>query len=378
MRVGVRMRNGKRGDLRFVFYNVENLFDPFDDSLTIDEEFLPWGIRNWTWERFLEKEQKIYKVLASVGGWKPPEIIGLCEVENRFVLNWLIRKTPLLKYNYRLIHQDSPDERGIDVALLYIPTAFTPIISGFYTVPDPEESADKHPFEITQKLKLETAPGLRPGLRPELKSEVIPDFRPDHTRDVLYVKGLVRVGDTLHLIICHWPSRWQGYLESQPSRMAAAKVVKGLVDSILFADRASRIIVAGDMNDELTDPSLKDVLWVQVKESPDADTGLYHTGGSTGSGNFGISRNDNRNIPGTLKYQGGWYEFDHIFVSGSFFSDSGLFVNPGGKRIFAPSFLLENDPGSTGVKPYRTYNGYRYQGGFSDHLPVFIDIYRGD
>ena len=115
---GIISAQDGRGDIRFVFYNVENLFDPFDDSLTQDEEFLPGGMRHWTWDRFLAKERKIFKVLASIGDWRPPEIIGICEVENRFVINWLIGKTPLLKYNYQVIHKESPDERGIDLALL--------------------------------------------------------------------------------------------------------------------------------------------------------------------------------------------------------------------------------------------------------------------
>ena len=151
-----------RGDVRFVFYNVENLFDTFDDSLSLDDEFLPWGNRSWTWGKFLEKEHRICKTLASIGLWEPPELVGLCEIENRFVLNWLTRKTPLMKYNYRIIHQDSPDERGIDVALLYLPSRFR--VLNWYCVP---------------------VQGLR-----------------DPTRDVLYVRGLVMDRDTIHILIC--------------------------------------------------------------------------------------------------------------------------------------------------------------------------------
>ncbi len=324
---GVLFAQEGRGDLRFVFYNVENLFDPFDDSLTLDDEFLPWGLKHWTWERFLEKENRIYKVLACTGAWRPPGLIGLCEVENRFVLNWLIRKTPLLKYNYRVIHQDSPDERGIDVALLYLPSKFSP-----------------------QQWKYIPIEGL-----------------PDPTRDVLYVRGLAMNRDTIHLVICHWPSRWEGYLESLADRMAAARTVRRLLDSLWKEDSKSRILLAGDLNDELSDQSLSGILRVQYPGKIISDTGLYHTGVTLP-----------QNVYGTLKYRGRWYEFDHIFASGSFITNSSLFVNSDGKRVFAEDFLFEKDPAWLGRKPFRTFYGFEYRGGFSDHLPVYIDMRRGE
>ena len=334
-----------RGDLRFVFYNVENLFDPFDDSLTLDDEFLPWGDRGWTWEKFLEKENRICKVLTSVGLWEPPELIGLCEIENRFVLNWLTRKTPLMKYNYRIIHRDSPDERGIDVALLYLPSRFRPL--NWSCVP----------------VRGIMEPG-RDGIDRERLQ--------DPTRDVLYVRGLVMERDTLHLLICHWPSRWEGYLESLPRRLEAARVVREILDSLWTVYDSPNILVAGDLNDELSDPSLSSVLRVQFPGYELEDTVLYYTGDQM------QNRKWHEGFPGTCKYRGRWYEFDHIFVNGSFMSDTSLFVKPGGKRIFSPDFLLEEDPGMPGVRPFRTHDGFRYHGGFSDHLPVYIDIWRGD
>jgi len=364
-----------RGDLRFVFYNVENLFDPFDDSLCLDNEFLPGGDRHWTWERFLLKEQRIYKVLASIGGWRPPELIGLCEVENRFVLNWLTRETPLLKYNYRLIHRDSPDKRGIDLALLYLPSHFRPLACRWIPV----------------------LQGREPS------------------RDILYVKGLVMDRDTVHLIICHWPSRWEGYLESLPDRLEAARLVRELADSIGQAGMGARILIAGDLNDEPGDPSLSTILRARMPEIPKIpetpetsetteipetsetpeipetsetpETLLFDACRSEtilrDSSLSGTSIYDTRtpgrlrdDVHGTLKYRGRWYEFDHIFVNGAFLKDSSLYVRPGGKKIFAPDYLLEADPGSTGRRPFRTYQGYAYHGGFSDHLPVYIDLWR--
>ncbi|MFC2098500.1 endonuclease/exonuclease/phosphatase family protein [Bacteroidota bacterium] len=343
----------ERGDLRFVFYNVENLFDPFDDSLKHDDEFLPGAERHWTWERFLDKEQKVYKVLVSAGGWKPAELIGLCEVENRFVLNWLVRKTPLLKYNYKVIHQDSPDERGIDVAFLYQPSKFRvldwrSIPVGYFCRESPCKEGFIKPAEDGQKASS--------GADPEVRSV-------DFTRDILYIRGTAMERDTIHIVICHWPSRWEGYLESLPNRLEAAQTLKCLVDSIWSMDRHSSIIVAGDLNDELTDPSLSTILRVRNSGSNILDTCLYDTGGES-------------TPPGTLKYRGRWYEFDHILVSGGFITDSVLHVREGGKKIHAPDFLFEKDPVSPGKRPYRTFNAYRYSGGFSDHLPVYIDLWQ--
>jgi hypothetical protein len=319
-----------RSGLRFVFYNVENLFDPFNDSLTADEEFLPGGIRGWTWNRFEDKLNRIHKVLVALGGWEPPELVGLCEVENHFVLHRLISETPLRKYEYRIIHRDSPDVRGIDVALLYRPGSFRPVRYCFYHVPDPGRL-------------------LEP------------------TRDILYVKGIINENDSLHLIINHWPSRWNGTLESNPGRLAAAGVLRHILDSLLRVDEQSRILVAGDFNDEITDASLRDSLGVRHPGGLCLDNGLYFPRESPMSGR-----------PGSLKYRGRWYGFDLIFVSRALIQDPALCVSREGYRVFAPGFLLEDDPQWLGSRPFRTFRGYRYQGGFSDHLPVYIDLVKDD
>lgn len=316
-----------RGDLRFVFYNVENLFDPFDDSLTADDEFLPAGGRRWTWNRFEENVNRIYKVLVALGGWEPPEIIGLCEIENHFVLHRLVTKTPLRKHEYRIIHRDSPDPRGIDVALLYRPGLFQPLYYRYYTVQAEEDLLDP-------------------------------------TRDILYVHGMINGKDSLHLFLNHWPSRWEGILESRPERVAAAWILRRLIDSLSDAGNKPRILVAGDFNDEMSDHSLKDILGVQYAGNELNDSILYFPGEE-----HALSRS------GTLKYHGTWFGFDLILANGSLLADSALFVRKDGFRVFAPGFLLEKDPQWLGLRPFRTYYGYRYAGGFSDHLPVFIDIF---
>jgi hypothetical protein len=319
-----------RDGLRFVFYNVENLFDPFDDSLVADEEFLPGGIRGWTWNRFEEKLNQIHKVLVATGGWEPPEIIGLCEVENYFVLHRLVRETPLRKYEYRIIHRDSPDRRGIDVALLYRPDFFIPVRYHYYGVP-------------------------------------VQDPHGDPTRDILYVRGIINGCDSLHLLINHWPSRWKGILESEAERLAAASILRHILDSLFLADNQSRILVAGDFNDEIANASLRDSLGVKHPGDQCQDDGLYLP-----------CDNQMRGRSGSLKYHGRWYGFDLILVSGALLRDRGLRVNRDGFRIFSPGFLLEDDPQWLGSRPFRTYRGYSYHGGFSDHLPVYIDLIKVD
>jgi hypothetical protein len=242
-----------------------------------------------------------------------------------------------MKYHYRVIHEDSPDERGIDVALLYLPGKFKVVSHRSLCVCPVRQST--------------TAPGGDP------------------TRNVLYVKGMANVRDTLHLVICHWPSRWEGYLESQPGRGMAAGTVRRLVDSISGADPQARIMVSGDLNDELSDPSLSEILEVDWPEADPSAFRLYQT--TVKRGRTGSPEN------GTMKYQGCWYEFDHVFVNGNLLNDSCLYVLPASKKVHDPDFLLEKDPGGTGRRPFRTYRGYTYHGGFSDHLPVYIDLHFG-
>lgn len=359
-----------RGDVRFVWWNTENFFDPFDDSLTEDEEFLPWSPRHWTWERFERKTVNISRVIAATGGWKPPEIIGLAEIENKLVMHRLCRKSPLLKYNYQWIHEDSPDSRGIDVALMYLPSSFQPLHYAYH--------------------KAYEEKGIK-------------------TRDILYVKGLVAGGDTLHLILNHWPSRWGGILETEGRRAYAAACCRRLIDSIMHAGGRPCILIAGDFNDEATDNSIKKVLAIQSCREPDGpypDSLIFKLERAQESH---VEGSLNYDVEGSLKYQGRWYGFDQVFVSGHMLysgnqlsivsgkkqlstiyggkqlnsmhgqdARSGLFVMSDGLRIYQPAFLLERDDQYTGMKPRRTWIGYRYQDGFSDHLPVIVDLYTRD
>ena len=179
----------KNERIRLVFYNVENLFDYFDDPDTRDEEFLPEGKRHWTKRRYEDKLQKIAKTIIATGGWEPPALVGLCEIENRYVLEGLTSFTPLKPIGYEIVHQDSPDKRGIDVALFYRPEKFQLIDYTYHPV--------NFPFE--------------------------PESR---TRDILHAVGILPGQDTLHLFVNHWPSKYGGALETIPKRHGCSKAFK--------------------------------------------------------------------------------------------------------------------------------------------------------
>ncbi len=204
---------GKRGEYRIMFYNVENFFDTYNDSLTHDDEFLPEGNRHWNTKRFNDKLNKLYKVIIAVGGWEAPEIIGLCEIENKYVLNRLIYDTPLSKFNYGIVHRDSPDIRGIDVALLYRRDKVRLLKEDFHNISFPWDPVKK-------------------------------------TRDILYFKGLAGK-DTLHIFINHWPSRYGGQPETEAYRLYTSSVLRKNVDSIFNINKKSKLVITGSHGKEI-------------------------------------------------------------------------------------------------------------------------------
>lgn len=322
---------GKRGNnaIRLVFYNTENLFDTFDDSLTNDNEYTPMGMRGWSYKKFQRKLINISKVIMSIGGWEAPEIIGMCEVENSFVLYKLIKDTPLNSIGYKVIHNDSPDPRGIDVAMIYRPDKFKPLFSKVIPIRFPQEMNGR-------------------------------------TRDILYVKGLVMGKDTLHLFINHWPSRYGGYTGTRPKRAFVASVLRHAADSLMQVVPDSRVVIMGDFNDEPADESITQVLQARSDSSDLGSTDLfnmmYRLGGNWRSG--------------SNKFRENWSLIDQIIVSSSLLHPgTGLYANANGAHIFNAPFLLMEDKTYFGEKPFRTYLGPRYLGGFSDHLPVYFDIY---
>ena len=319
-----------RGNIRFVFYNVENLFDTFDDSLTHDGEFLPWGMKGWKTERYEDKLKKIFKVLVNVGGWELPEMIGLCEIENRLVLEDLIKKTPLTREKYGIIQEDSPDARGIDLGFLYRKDAFLPL--------NHEAINITFPFDSTTK-----------------------------TRDLLYIEGLVNSKkDTLHVFICHFPSRRGGKEASQPKRAYVASQVRKRVEAIMRSNPNAKIIVTGDFNDEPTDKSILEVLHAKGNWE-DLKNGEFH--------NYMYNFKVKEGL-GTYKYQGYWNMLDQWIVSqGLMDNQSKSYLKSNSGQIFKRPWLMQDDPDAPGQKPFRTYGGSFYYGGYSDHLPIYLDIF---
>jgi hypothetical protein len=321
----------RRGNtaIRVMFYNVENFFDVLDDSLTADDEYTPKGMRAWNNNRYQRKINNISKVVIRVGGWEPPELIGLCEVENRFVLANLVGFSPIKNFGYKVIHRDSPDPRGIDVGLLYLPDKFTPLETQYISI--------RFPFDQLAR-----------------------------TRDILYVKGVVLKKDTIHLFVNHWPSRFGGYSATVPKRQYVASVLRQKVDSITQAQPEAKILIMGDFNDEPTDASITEVLKVKNDSLNLVKGDLYNM--MTGAG-----CNWKR---GTIKDKEVWICIDQFIVSASMLKNRyGLHTTPHSVKIMDAPFLLQNDDTWFGQKPFRTYFGAKYTGGFSDHLPIYLDIF---
>jgi predicted extracellular nuclease len=315
---------------RYMFYNVENLFDTEDDPEKRDEEFLPTEGKFWNKYRYKDKLFKIYQVITAVGEWQAPEIVGLCEIENRKVLEDLIARTPLYNAGYKIIHFESPDSRGIDVGMLYRENAFEPLIQ------------EKIPVRFSGDRR--------------------------STRDILYVKGVVYSVDTIHVYVNHWPSRWGGQLETEQKRMRAASVLRKHVDSVFHADKNPNIIISGDLNDYPDNKSLTENLRAHTDKYDKArDELLYNL-------SYYLQFLENQ---GSHKYHGEWGVLDQLIVSGNLLNQSQtLQTSLDHASVFSEDFLLEDDEKYTGKIPNRTYIGYKYNGGFSDHLPVYIDFFK--
>jgi predicted extracellular nuclease len=313
--------------LRLAFYNVENLFDTINDPATNDDEFTPAGLRGWYFSRYLDKLDHIYKTITALGEWDPPAVVGFCEIENREVLYDLVAKTPFIKNGYEIIHQDSPDKRGIDVGLIYHPTFFKPI----------------------------TFRAIRVDISNDSSST---------TRDILYVCGKIFKTDTVHIFINHWPSRSGGQAKSEPRRMIAAATLKLYVDSILTQNSKSNIVIMGDFNDEPGDKSLYETLGAKEDSLPHNKTDLFN----------GMYTYFKKGM-GTEKFQDHWHCLDQVIMSYALLDKNNPVVMAS-PSIFRASWLIEPDEKYLGDRPYRTYAGPKYLGGYSDHLPVYVDLIR--
>lgn len=304
-----------------MLYNVENLFDTCNDSLKNDNDFLPYGAMGWSPARYNRKISSLFKTVVAAGEWNPPEIVAFCEVENRRALDDLISDTYLNRFDYEIVHEESPDPRGIDVCLIY----------------------------RRSRAGLLAYRYLQPCM---------PDGGVFKTRSMLYTRFLVN-GDTLHFFVNHWPSRTGGSLARTGMRMAIAGRVKQFCDSIMSVNPASKIVIGGDLNCSPQDREIEVLL-----------------DGPGGSRLINLSETLAEKGAGTYRYRGAWEMIDQVLVSEPLTDkESAIFTDAGSLRIFDAAFLLEKDPAYPGLSPSPTYRGRRYNGGFSDHLPVLLDIH---
>ena len=294
------------------FYNLENLFDPEDGEHTRDRNFTPRGLYRWNREKYRRKIDNLGKVIARIGpdhAQNPPVILGVCEVENQSCLQDLVDCDALGKYNYSFVHFDSDDRRGLDTAFLY---------------------RKKH-FKLINSQAFSTKIEGRNGMEP--------------TRDILYVEGVL-FDQPIHILINHWPSRLQGSRSTRNKRRALARELGKIVDSIYRKDPDSKILIAGDFNDQPKDYSLRNDF-------------AFDFFNAFGQNNLG---------PGTVRFKNKWVIFDQILLDQNLLKDESLtYVTAG---IYNPSFLIEPKGRHKG-SPKRSFRGRRFQDGFSDHFPVY-------
>ena len=295
--------------LKVVSYNVENLFYPERDSLKDDSEWTPEGERRWSYTRYYRKVENIARVLTNIGEWDGVDIVGLQEVENALCVKRLCYT--LRPGEYDFVHYESPDARGIDVALIYKKSRVDTIATRAI------------------KVKGERVNGER----------LI-------TRDILYVCAQIDKRDTVHFFVCHLPSQRGGKAESEWKRRVAKEVLEGAIDSVYLAFRDPKIIVMGDYNGAPKEDirGVKNKMIVESQKSK-------------------VERPN-----GTHKYQGRWTCLDHFYTSPSLDSLSRA-------EIYNAAWIQEPDEKYLDLKPKRTYNGFRYQkDGFSDHLPIVLTV----
>lgn len=306
---------------RVIFYNVENLFDTINDPETKDEDFLPEGSSQWNSRRYQKKLKNLSKVLADMCDTIPPLAIGLCEIENRKVLDDLIAQPALKKYNLGIAHVDSKDERGIDVALLY------------------NKNYLEEVFTATLKVNL----------------------KGDKTRDILYFKAFIGEEYPIWFFVNHWPSRREGEKESELKRITAAKTLQSKLSNLYEGEPYARVIIMGDFNDNPENESIK-----ILQQTP-----------SKLSGHQSIQNLSEKVLADngfTLKHQGQNHVFDQMLVSKNLTDKANqYYLRTGTASVFSPDYLLFDHP-KYGLIPNRTYANGKYTGGYSDHLPVYFDI----
>lgn len=309
----------------FGFYNVENLFDTIDNQYTIDEQFLPTAEGQWTSERYYTKLNNLAKVISNFDS-DLPIFLGMAEIENKEVIQDLINTEALIKGNYGVVHEESPDQRGIDLGFIY----------------------RQDYFKVLSHKNIEVS----------IENE--PDF---FTRDILYVKGELKGNDVFHVFLNHWPSRRSGQEESEYKRLRAAIVLRNKVDEILAEDATAKIVIMGDFNDYPDNKSIVEVL--RAKDKREFKNGdLYNLAAGL--------EHENK---GTYNYRGDWGMLDQLIISeGAYKSDNGLHITYDNCKILELDWMLYTDPKYGDKKPSKTYGGPEYYGGYSDHLPILTRL----
>jgi len=311
----------KNGVIRIGFYNVENLFDTEDDPIKIDEYYTPSSPIKWDETKYQTKIDNLGKVIRELCFDSHPHILGLCEIENRTVLEDLVSHSNLHDFQYQIIHFESPDARGIDNALLYDAKEYTVFESGVQRV-------DLNAFEET-------------------------------TRDILWSKGILSNGDTLICFVNHWPSRREGKAQSEPKRIQAAKTLKALVNNMETEHPSAAVVVMGDFNDEPSDSSIRDFLGAKKKpkkgELMNMMAGMHEKG------------------KGSYNFRGNWNMLDQIIVNDKLNDNRDSEVIRKATGIKEGEWLIQKDEKYYGY-PLRSFGGQKYLAGYSDHFAVYTAI----
>lgn len=329
---GLIQAQGQRKPVMSVaFYNFENLFDTLDDPKKYDEDFTPDGAYHYTGAVYRAKLHNLAVVLQQLGqelNIDGPALIGTAEIENDRVLRDLAAQPEILARGYRFVHFESPDNRGVDVALLYHPKYFR-VLQARALETDIRESGEK-------------------GGR---------------TRDVLHVTGVL-AGDTTHVFVNHWPSRRGGAAASAPLRATAARVSRRVIDSLMAIDAGTRVLVMGDLNDDPADASVAKVLGAKGDRRKIPPGGLYNPWLAF-----------NRRGVGTLCFDDTWNLFDQVILSSGWLQPQAGHWHFYRAEIFNREFLKESFGKYKGY-PHRSFEGPRWINGYSDHFPALVYLVR--
>jgi len=307
------------------FYNLENLFDTINANGSYDLEFSPQGAKKWNGDKYFRKLENMAYAMSKLGKEScplGPAVIGVSEIENRQVLEDLIKTEPLAQQKLQIVHYDSPDLRGVDVALLYNPALFQ--------------------VESSQSFRL-----------------VIPEEPNFKTRDPLLVTGRMG-GEKFHILVNHWPSRSRGERESRPLRCAVARLNKAIADSLRQQDANAKIVIMGDLNDDPKDISVSKELGAKAKRKQVNSDDLFNPMAEIFAKGVG-----------SLGYQGKWNLFDQIIISGNLLTSDAEHFKFWKAEIFNRDFLIAREGAYKG-HPLRTFSGDIFLNGFSDHFPAIV------